>query len=80
MAPCEMASNPDCAFDDEINADARSLQLKLKDAPQDLPVAMAPIVRDWLQPAFVARPLPHTRILLDPGGPPLNILYCVYLK
>ncbi|MCH9674365.1 MAG: hypothetical protein K0U93_23200 [Gammaproteobacteria bacterium] len=78
--PCETTNNPDCAFDDEINAEARSQQVKVKDSHHDLPMAIAPAAYDTLQLTFVSQPVPDTRLLLHPSGPPLHVLYCVYLK
>lgn len=89
LAPSDMADHEmpcasgvaDCSILDELNYDGRNAQLKVKDAPEDLPVAILPV-------AQVALDIKPTRriylrpIQSHPPGPPqaLNKLYCVYLK
>jgi hypothetical protein len=74
---CE-ANASQCAPADDFNYDGRAV--KIKDAPSNLPVGIAPPIADI--------PLENnSSALLDigdysypPGGPPhLNVLYCVYL-
>ena len=71
----------DCAVIENLNVDARGDQLKLKDASGDAAIAILP---HELAAQF---PLPADRILLPQyasvragAPPPLNVLYCVYLK
>lgn len=70
----------DCLSHDESTLDARNGLVKLKDAPAEQPVAILP--PQVLLPAAVVRsPAPHRRHYRTPGNPPpLNVLYCVYLK
>jgi hypothetical protein len=89
LAPPDMADHEmpcasaiaDCSILDELNYDGRNVQLKVKDAPEDLPVAILTVAKL----AFDIRP--RRRSFLRPiqshlPGPPqaLNKLYCVYLK
>lgn len=78
--PCAGAS-ADCGVLDDLTYDSRHTQLKVKDAPDDSPVAALPfaeMVVD-INPGRHAYLLPIQR---HPPGPPpaLNKLYCVYLK
>lgn len=77
--PCATGA-ADCTAFDEVNVDARTGQLKLKDAPTDQPVAIARFE------GFFADASPnHTRVVRQPeahppdSSPALNVLYCVYL-
>jgi hypothetical protein len=69
-----------CAYSDDYNYDGRTVQVKAKDAPSDVPVAIAPaIVALSLADTVSVSPGPHDPSR-QPGVPPsLNILYCVYL-
>ena len=78
-APCNVDASQ-CGFSDNYNYDGRTVQVKVKDAPSDVLVAIAP--------AVVAMSLTNTVSVSPgpddpwhrPGVPPsLNILYCVYL-
>ncbi len=78
-APCETDASQ-CGFLDNYNYDGRTVQIKVKDAQSDVPVAIVP--------AFVTMPVPDSVPVADgigdasfrPGDqPPLNVLYCVYL-
>lgn len=77
--PCATSSS-DCTFVDNYNHD-RGGYTKLKDAPNTASVA---IVDTNLVPSNVSRTMPRNRnrhAFIPPGGaPPLNVLYCVYLK
>lgn len=78
-APCN-AEASQCAFSDDYNYDGRSVQIKVKDAPSDVPVAIAPaVVALSLADMVSVSPGPDDP-WQRPGVPPsLNILYCVYL-
>ena len=78
--PCATSAD-DCSPIDDFNYHGRNTELKLKDAPSDLPLAIHPSITQ----------VPATRC--SPGigwrpsrsSPPgkqvsLNILYCVFLK
>ena len=77
--PCD-AGLSQCMVDDEASVDSRTLSIKIKDAPADMPLAIASsipvIVFADYSPAL---PRSSIRSWL-PGNPPsLNVLYCVYL-
>ncbi len=78
-APCDEAINTVCAIDDQISAEPRGSQLKLKNTPTDLLAAIPPTPFESESFAITALCLPDTLEPLNPSGPPLNILYCVYL-
>jgi len=69
-----------CLSPDESTLDLRTGFVKLKDAPAEQPLAILP--PQVLLPAAALRtPGPHRCHYRPPGTrPPLNILYCVYLK
>jgi len=71
----------DCAIVDDINHDGRSAEFKLKDAPVDVVIAIAPheLSRSFGQVASDRSP-PRYASVHAGAPPPLNILYCVYLK
>lgn len=77
--PCAMGA-ADCSVLDGYNYDGRAVQLKVKDVPSDLPVALLPSERFLAdaQSNLVAYASPNIDY---PPGPflPLNVLYCVYL-
>ncbi|MDZ7769923.1 MAG: hypothetical protein U5K38_12965 [Woeseiaceae bacterium] len=70
----------DCLSPDESTLDARNGYVKLKDAPAEQPVVIMP--PQFLSPTAVLRsPAPDRCYYQSPGTPPpLNVLYCVYLK
>jgi len=78
--PCADAVS-DCAIVEDLNYDGRSGQIKLKDTPADIPVAIAPYefglqyqnrADTTLQPLYAS---------VHAGAPPpLHVLHCVYLK
>lgn len=79
MSCCDVEASQ-CEFLDDYNYDGRTVKIKVKDAPSDLPIGIAP--------AIVAIPaadsVPVSPVFGDaslrPGHwPPLNVLYCVYL-
>ena len=78
--PCETTITPDCGLDDQLTNESRSNPSKVKDVPDEPPVAIQPdlIQSAWIDPR--ARPLPPASHFFNPSGPPLNVLYCVYLK
>ncbi|MFQ6004379.1 MAG: hypothetical protein ACE5OQ_02655 [Woeseia sp.] len=69
----------DCSYVDSYNYDSRNTQPKPNDLPRDAPVIVdnlvAPSVSEFPPKVSVSA----ERAAADPGGPPLNILYCVYL-
>lgn len=77
--PCA-TSAADCSVFDEANVDGRTGQLKLKNAPTELPVAMVASAERYadVQPkrTIVVRP-PDTHP--PDSSRSLNTLYCVYL-
>ena len=78
MPACDVAT-ADCMFLDDFDYDGRTVQLKLKDAPSDLPLAIAPSVANLPvldnEPVFCRSGRAWDR----PGvQPPLNVLFCVY--
>jgi hypothetical protein len=78
-APCA-TSGSDCMLVDDYNHD-RGGYVKLKDAPNNAPVAVADTN---VVPSNVSRtmlPIVNRHTFAAPGAaPPLNVLYCVYLK
>ena len=79
-APCADGMS-DCVTADDLNHDGRSGQFKLKDAPADTPIAIAPheLAVPFRQPADAALH-PCFALLHAGAAPPLYILNCVYLK
>lgn len=78
--PCEVKLSPDCGPGDQIAGEVRGKPVKLKDVPNDVPVAIVPAT---FEPArYGHRPPPVLReyLLFNPSGPPRNVLFCVYLK
>lgn len=78
--PCSTGA-ADCSLADQLNYDGRSFKLEVKNAPNDLPLAVLPAV--VFNPA--TRPAEYVdwhRTRSPPPGPsvPLNVFYCVYLK
>jgi hypothetical protein len=73
-------SGSDCILVDNYNHD-RGGYAKLKDAPNSAPVA---VVDTNLASSHVSRTISQNvnrRAFITPGAaPPLNVLYCVYLK
>lgn len=71
----------DCSIVDDVSHDGRNGQLQLKDTAGDMPVAIV------VQETSLPFPAPtdarlHPRYACGHAGasPPLNVLYCVYLK
>lgn len=71
----------DCAIVEDLNVDARGDQLKLKDAPADTPLAIAPheLALPFQQPVD-ATLRPRYASVHAGAPPPLHVLHCVYLK
>ncbi len=80
MPPCNFSVKANCTPEDLSSTEARSLQVKAKDSPGELPVAIAPELSEFARPVDLAQALPNRSVFLDPGGPSRNILFCVYLK
>ncbi len=69
-----------CSFSARYNYDGRTVQIKVKDAPNDVPVAVAPAITVLTVADMVSVPRGFNVSSDRPGVPPsLNILYCVYL-
>jgi hypothetical protein len=69
---CESTIRPDCVLAD---------QFKPEYVPLDLPVAIESTFYETASNnAATAYSSPVTRSGFYPGGPPLNVLYCVYLN
>jgi len=78
--PCADAAT-DCSFSEDLNHDGRSGELKLKDAQFDAPVAIAPReFTSFNRSPVNFRPRPRYASVHSAAPPPLNVLYCVYLK
>jgi len=71
----------DCAIVEDLNHDGRSGQFKLKDAPVDMLLAIAPqeLALPFQQPANAKLHPRHTSVHAG-APPPLHVLNCVYLK
>jgi hypothetical protein len=80
LPPCDEIFVQDCAIDDQLSAESRSLQIKAKDSPNDSPIAIAPSYCAVETPAVPTQAVPHIMAFLNPSGPPRNVLFCVYLK
>lgn len=87
-APAKVERTMPCASDvddcnplETINVDSRTASYKLKDMPSDLPVAMLPSAT-LLADADYREVRDASSIKYRPpdNSPPLNVLYCVYLK
>jgi hypothetical protein len=71
----------DCAIVDALHHDGRSGELKLKDAPVEMPVAIAPHELTLpFQPPVDAITRPRCASVPAGTPPPLHVLHCVYLK
>lgn len=70
----------DCTVDKEWSHDGRGAQFKLKDAPTDLPIAIAPHETGsrFRHPGDAILP-PRYASVHTGKPPPLHVLYCVYL-
>lgn len=78
--PCASGA-VDCDILDDFNHDGRTAQVKVKDAPDELPIALLPaaVVASCIKPVRQRDPSPVC--LYPPGTPPaLTKLYCIYLK
>ncbi|MCH8895652.1 MAG: hypothetical protein IH927_05255 [Proteobacteria bacterium] len=76
---CEVETSR-CAFLDDYKYDGRTVQIKVKDAPGDLPVGIVPAVVAIPVTDSVPASLDFRDVSLRPGNRlPLNLLYCVYL-
>ena len=78
-SPCA-TSSIDCSLIDDFRYDGRNTELKLKNAPSDVPVAVHPGIGPIPQPRSIAEVRWHPTRSPPPGKQtPLNVLYCVYL-
>lgn len=71
----------DCSIASDLNYDARTGKIQLKDLSNDIPLAIADCdsLLRFRQPGDVL--IPARYALLHSGGPPpLYVLHCVYLK
>jgi len=70
----------DCAIVDALNHDGRSGKIKLDDAPADMLLAIAPHELSLPFGQVVSERAPPRYASVHAATPPLNVLYCVYLK
>lgn len=81
MDEMRCATNADeCSLIDDFKHDGRTTELKLKDAPSDVPLAIHPGITQIL-PTQSAAEIGWYPTRSPPSGKqrPLNVLYCVYL-
>lgn len=76
----EVSASADCVLGDQLSAETRSLQPKLKDTFDKVPVAAPTDARQFEEHASLNQRLPDPDVFLVPSGPSINILYCVHLK
>lgn len=77
--PCADGAS-DCTIDEDWNHDTRGAKLKLKDAPGDMPIAIAPReIESAITRSSDTTPRSCYSPLQAGKPPPLHILYCVYL-
>lgn len=77
MSCCDVEASQ-CAFSDDYNG--RTVQSKVKDAPSDQPIGIAPAVVAIPSADSVPVSLGFDDASHRPGNQsPLNVLYCVYL-
>jgi len=71
----------DCAIAEDLNVDGRGGQFKLKDAPVNILLAIAPqeLALPFQRPANATRLPRHTPVHAG-APPPFYVLNCVYLK
>ncbi len=78
-ASCDMSMSQ-CAVGNDVNIDSRTSTIKIKDAPADTPLAIAPAIAvPELTEYSASLPQLCIRSYLPGDPPPLNVLYCVYL-
>ena len=73
-------TGPDCEIGDQIGLEARNLQPKLDDSFIQLPVFLGQAYDEVKLSQGSSHPLSRSSLPIYPGGPPLNVLNCVYLK
>lgn len=78
--PCEVQASHDCGLDAALAKEIPSNPCKLKDVLNDVPVAILPATVDPARACHRPEPAPHDHLLLNPSGPPRNVLFCVYLN
>ena len=77
--PCATNAD-DCSLADDLKYDGRNTELKLKDAPGDVPLAIVPANPQILATRSSAETGWFPARSPPPGNhTPLNVLYCVYL-
>ena len=76
----EVTASADCALSDQLNIESRSLQVKLEDTFNNVPVTVAPESHEIEKSASIAQRSPGSAVFLSLSRPSLNVLYCVYLK
>jgi hypothetical protein len=77
---CELTLGPGCGCDEPLNVESRSVPAKLKDTSNDLPIVIWPVSFETAAAARLMGPMPGGAVVLNPSGPPRNVLFCVYLK
>ena len=73
-------SGADCVIGGPIGVEARSLQPKPDDLPPQMPIFLGQTFDEIDLWRGSARQFSSARPRTFPGGPPLNVLNCVYLK
>ena len=70
----------DCNSADVFSLDARTTQLGAKDLADDVPVYAIDLFSPWVPEVAAGQYEPRLQSGAFSGDPPLNVLYCVYLK
>ena len=78
--PCDLITGPDCGLDTVVANEVPSSSFKLKDVPNDVPLAIMLATVEPARSRHGPKPAPYDCLLLNPSGPPRNVLFCVYLK
>jgi len=76
----EMKASSDCEIGGQQTLESTSQQFKLKDAAGWVPVALVHMPYDFGAGTTAHQPFARPSAFFAPGGPPLNVLHCVYLK
>lgn len=79
MHAAPVADTADCEIIEAVSHDVRSAQFGQKDATDDLSVAVIELSSPRLPELPSGALVYRSSSGVPPGGPPLNVLYCVYL-
>ena len=78
-SPCGLSAD-DCSLGDDLNYDGRNASSKLKDSPNDVPLAISDFIEAETDTRYVdLGGVCPTRSPPPTSSTPLNVLYCVYL-